>query len=401
MSFLRAIPPAASPLTFQDLVHGFRGILGNRATERLEKELKDYFGVRHVILVSSGKAALYLILSGLHDMSGRRKVIIPAYTCFSVPSAVRFAGLDIVPCDIVPETLDFDYARLESSIGDDTLCVVPTHLFGIPADVEKACALCRAKGAFVVEDAAQAMGAVHEGRKLGTLGDVGFFSLGRGKNITCGSGGIILTSSDGIADAIRARFAEVGNVPAAGYMKDILEIVFMTIFLHPGLFGVPKRLPFLKLGETRFHESYPLTRLTGFQAGLLRDWPSKLEKLNRARAARGDGYRNRLGLAGSMPIYSGSFAYNRFPVYTGDRRSKDALCAEGDLLGITPMYPSAVHRIPQLRGCFEGAEFRGADLVSDTLVTLPTHILLDDRDSESIGDRVAGLKRYPMEAPCT
>ncbi|MBE0568166.1 MAG: DegT/DnrJ/EryC1/StrS family aminotransferase [Deltaproteobacteria bacterium] len=401
MSICRAIPPSAAPISMMELMQGFLGIVRKGAEEKLETGLKKYFGAEHVFLVSSGKAALFLILAGLHGMTGRRKVILPAYTCFSVPSAVRFAGLDIVLCDIVPETLDFDYSRLERLIAEDTLCVVSTHLFGIPADTPKVRGLCKAKGAFVVEDAAQAMGVVHEGNPLGTGGDVGFFSLGRGKNITCGSGGIVITTSDAIADAIRARYDESEKVPTAEYLKTILEIVFMMIFLRPGLFGLPKRLPFLKLGETRFYRSYPVRKFTGFQAGLLRDWSSKIERLNRTRILHGDRYMTRLGLSGRMPIYSRGYSYNRFPVFSKDKRAKDALCEEGDLFGITPMYPSPVHRIPELRGSFDRLEFGGADRVSDTLVTLPTHILLDDRDSESISERVERHRLNLQEEPCT
>ena len=401
MNAARAIPPAAAPVTLRELAHGILGIAGKDAQGDLERGLREYFGAGHVLLVSSGKAALYLVLKGLNDLTGRKKVIIPAYTCFSVPSAVRFAGLEIVPCDIVPETLDFDYSRLEELIGGDTLCVVSTHLFGIPADTEKALEMCKGAGAFVVEDAAQAMGGARGGKKLGTLGDVGFFSLGRGKNITCGSGGIVLTSSDAIAGAVRARLDEAEKLPAAEYVKNVLEIVFMMAFLRPRLFWLPKRLPFLKLGETHFHASYPVRRFTGFQAGLLVDWPSKLERLNRFRAMHGGRYRSRLGLSGRMPIYSGDCPYNRFPVFAADWRSKEELCAAGDDLGITPMYPSAVHRIPELRGCFDGLEFPGADRVSDTLVTLPTHALIDDRDSDTICEQVAGHGSNLREASCT
>ncbi|MBE0604111.1 MAG: DegT/DnrJ/EryC1/StrS family aminotransferase [Deltaproteobacteria bacterium] len=401
MSVIRAIPPAAAPITLRELMNGLQGILGKDAERNLEKGLKEHFGTRHVFLVSSGKAALYLILCGLHRLTGKKKVIIPAYTCFSVPSAVRFAGLEIVLCDIVPETLDFDYPRLERLIGEDTLCVVSTHLFGIPADTERVRGLCGAKGAFVVEDAAQAMGVAKDGKDLGTLGDVGFFSLGRGKNITCGSGGVILTASDAIAGAIRVLHDKAERVPAVAYAKNVLEIVFMMVFLRPSLFGIPKRIPFLKLGETHYYESYPVRRFTGFQAGILTGWPSKLERLNRARARHGNRYKGRLGLSGRCPVYSGECPYNRFPVFAGDRRSKEALCEEAEMLGITPMYPSAVHRIPELGGSFDGQEFRGADRVSDTLVTLPTHILLEDRDTESIGERVARHGSNLLEAPCT
>jgi perosamine synthetase len=388
MNAHRAISPAAAPISIMDLAHGFLGIVQKGAKAKLEKEIKEYSGAGHAFLVSSGKAALFLILSALNGMTGKRKVIIPAYTCFSVPSAVRFAGLEIVLCDIDPETLDFDYSRLERLIDEDTLCVVSTHLFGIPANTIKVCRLCEGKKTFVVEDAAQAMGAVHEGAMLGTLGDVGFFSLGRGKNITCGSGGVILTSSGEIAEAIRARYRDVEKVPAAEYLMDILAIVFLMIFLRPHLFWLPKNMPFLKLGETRFYQYYPLRKFTGFQAGLLFDWTCKLERLNRLRSAHGDRYMIRLGLSGRMPIYSSGYIYNRFPVFVKDKAAKEALCSSAGRLGISPMYPSSVHRIRELDGCFDALEFKGADRISETLVTLPTHILLEDRDSEEICERV-------------
>ena len=76
---------------------------------------------------------------------------------------------------------------------DETLCVLAIHLFGIPANLDRIKKLCRKKDIFIVEDAAQAMGGEYKGGMLGTIGDVGFYSLGRGKNITCGSGGIIVT----------------------------------------------------------------------------------------------------------------------------------------------------------------------------------------------------------------
>lgn len=121
-------------------------------------------------------------------------MVIPAYTCFSVPSAVVKAGLDVALCDLDASTFDFDYRLLEAAVNEKTLCVIPSHLFGIPSEMDRVNAICREKGVYVVEDAAQAMRGPTKG-KLGTLGDVGFFSLGRGKNITCGSGGIIVTNS--------------------------------------------------------------------------------------------------------------------------------------------------------------------------------------------------------------
>jgi dTDP-4-amino-4,6-dideoxygalactose transaminase len=81
-----------------------------------------------------------------------------------------------------------DFEKLKTLSDDDILCIIPTHLFGIPSDVGRIRDICEAKGIYILEDAAQALGVTVGGRKAGTLGDVGFFSLGRGKNITSGSG---------------------------------------------------------------------------------------------------------------------------------------------------------------------------------------------------------------------
>ena len=124
MNIRRTVPPTAAPISFTDLVHGFRGIMNRKFHATLEEEMKEYFGTNHVFLASSGKAALFLILSALKRLRGKRKVILPAYTCFSVPSSVRMAGLEIVLCDLRPETLDYDFAQLKKLVDDETLCVL-------------------------------------------------------------------------------------------------------------------------------------------------------------------------------------------------------------------------------------------------------------------------------------
>jgi len=110
------------------ILHGLAGVLyGKRYLNRLSEEFKDYFGVGSVFFVSSGRAALYLILQALKSLSPKQQVVIPAYTCFSVPSAIVKAGLKVTLCDVDPETFDFDRNQLEKTIGQDTLCVIPTH----------------------------------------------------------------------------------------------------------------------------------------------------------------------------------------------------------------------------------------------------------------------------------
>ncbi|HZW36455.1 MAG TPA: DegT/DnrJ/EryC1/StrS family aminotransferase, partial [Candidatus Deferrimicrobiaceae bacterium] len=161
----RTIPPAAAPVPIRDLFRGVSGLFRGGYLDPLEDEIKGYFGSRFVFLVSSGKGALVLILRALSSLRNRRKVVIPAYTCYSVPSAIVKAGLDIALCDVDPDTLDFDYGRLEAIVDEKTLCVVPTHLFGIPSDIDRVRRTCEGKGIFIVEDAAQAMGGGSAERK--------------------------------------------------------------------------------------------------------------------------------------------------------------------------------------------------------------------------------------------
>jgi len=188
----RTLPPAAAPLLPSDLLSGVKGIIfGSRQVEGLRQELREFFDKEHCFLVSSGKAALTLILMGLKELHpDRDQVLLPAFACYSVPSAIVRAGLQIQLCDIDLKTLDYDFDLLEEKLKNPRLlCVMSVHLFGLPSDVERIRRMRQDSDITIVEDAAQAMGGEWEGRKLGTQGDVGFFSLGRGKALTAVEGG--------------------------------------------------------------------------------------------------------------------------------------------------------------------------------------------------------------------
>jgi dTDP-4-amino-4,6-dideoxygalactose transaminase len=387
----KTTPPAAAPIGFQELLSGLRGCLEQGVVERREEEIRDYFGSEHVFFLSSGKAALFLILSALKEPGNRRKVIIPAYTCFSVPSAIRKAGLEIVPCDILPESLDFDPGQLESLCDQDTLCVVPTHLFGLPADVSRVREIAGKRGAYVVEDTAQAMGVSRDGKKLGTIGDVGFFSFGRGKNVTCGSGGMIVTSSPSIAGKIRTLYDSLGHEPIGESARTFFETCFMRIFLSPSLYWFPRGLPFLKLGETEYHEDFPVFRIGRLKAGLLKGWKERLERSNEVRKAATHRYIETLGLKKGIGIYSSESPCLRFPVYLCDLSGKETACESFGHLGISPMYPAPVHRIREIQARFGASTYPSSEKIVRTLVTLPTHPLV----SESARNRLcSGIDGY-------
>ncbi len=397
MKIQRTIPPAAAPLDMRSLAHGVVGMfMRERYRKRLILEIKDYFGVKYVVLVSSGKAALTVILTALKSLSpGRTRVLIPAYTCFSVPSAVVKAGLKVSICDIDPHTFDFDYKLLADAVNSDTLCVIPDHLFGIPADIENIMNVCKGRDVFVVEDAAQAMGGKYEERFLGTIGDVGFFSLGRGKNITCGSGGIIVTNSDVIAQAIEKEYALLEEFSATEVVKDFVKVVLLRIFINPALYWFPSGLPNLRLGETIFYRDFPVKKLAGMHAGLLTNFPKRLEVSNEIRKENADWFKDKLRLP-LVHITPRSFLRLPLTVKNRDMKEKILSISRAKGLGVSPLYPTPINEIKEIRDQFAGMVFPRAKEISDCLLTLPTHHLLSRKDKERISRYLNGQDEVPI-----
>jgi perosamine synthetase len=394
MKIQRTVPPAAAPIDAKSLAAGLAGIFASqRYFDALACELREYFGVKHVFLVSSGKAALVLILQALHSLAPeKRTVTIPAYTCFSVPSAIVKSGLDISLCDVGKDSFDYDHGLLSEAVGRDTLCVVASHLFGIPADMNKIRKLSDERNVFIVEDAAQAMGGKHNGKLLGTIGDAGFFSLGRGKNVTCGSGGIIITDDDRIAAAVEKRYSVLAAPRLGETIADYLKALLLTVFIRPSLYWLPAGLPFLKLGKTLYDPMFSMKKLSGMQAGLLKQWRRRLDESNRVREENvkffcdGPGQHQEQ----TRPLL-------RMPAIWRSREERDRIygesCRQG--LGISLMYPSGINEIREIRDRFNGRTYRSAQEIAGRLAAVPTHQLLSVADKKQIRQLIRNQVTLP------
>jgi len=399
MRVQRTLPPAAGLLGLRDLLRGYLALIsGDRALDRAAATLRADFDVEHVFLVSSGQAALALILRALHRLRERREVLIPAYTCFSVPAAVERAGLSVKLADVHPETFDFDVDALDRALDSRTLCVVAHHLLGIPSDIARVRRACERAGAFLVEDAAQAMGGQSPDGPLGTLGDVGFFSLGRGKSVTAGSGGVILTRSRDIAAALAREYDQLEKPGAATGLRELARACAMYLFIRPWLYWIPASLPFLRLGETHFDRDFPMRRMSPVNAGLLAGWRTRVARANVIRARSSARFRAALGLSSAE---SPDIPYLRFPVLMASRGECDRACAAAAIrgLGVSRMYPAPVNEIPEIRDRFAGQSFPSAKLIAERLLTLPTHSLVSDRDRRAICDLIAASQ--PSSTPST
>ena len=392
----RTLPPAVAPIGFRHIAHGILALFqSDRAARTFGEQLKEYFQTKHCFLLSSGKASLTLILRALKALyPDRDEVLIPAFTCYSVPSAVVRAGLKIRMCDIEPETLDFDYRELSEQLANPRLlCVIPTHLFGVTADTSRVREMVGGRSITIVEDAAQTMGAENNGRKIGTFGDVGFFSLGRGKAFSTVSGGIIITNSDEIGQALKCQFDAIGAYRVAEQLMLVIYAVALSLLSRPRLFWIPASLPFLGLGKTYFQPGFSIKRMSAFQAGLVTRWQVRLVEQRRIRQRNADHLiRSGVKLAGGAKLSSSGLI--RFPVLVSNRAEKLAVVCQSTRQGLggADAYPGTVDSIAELRGLVIGGTSVKARAIAERILTFPVHSYVTESDME----KIAGLLREPQ-----
>jgi len=384
------LPPASSPFSLKDIWNGARGFLDGRAAlARFEAEVRAFFHADHVLLLSTARAGLAMALQAFQRMASTRyKVIIPGYTCWVVPAAVVRAGLEPVACDNAPYSFDYDYDCLESLLALDVLGVVAQHMFGVPADMDRLRSVVKGRGIFVLEDAAQSMGGKVNGRLLGTMGDVGIFSLGRGKNLSTVSGGILTTNNGEIGANLAAARPALEDCPPLQEVVIFLEALAMASFLHPRRFWFPALLPWLKLGETLFDLDFPLHSLGGVQAGLSFQWVERLERFCQTRRVHAQYLLNQVPKLRKVCPLAFEEAGNgpRLPCFVADDQARNALLRDAARqgLGMALTFPDAVDGIPY----FKDAPWRGtlpeARRLARETVTLPIHPFVSQEDLQRI-----------------
>jgi dTDP-4-amino-4,6-dideoxygalactose transaminase len=176
--------------------------------KEFQKELETYLGVKHVIPCANGTDALQIAMMAL-DLKPGDEVITADFTYVATAEVIGLLGLKPVLVDVVPDTFDIDIAAIEKAITPKTKAIVPVHLFGQCADMDKIMALAKKHNLFVIEDTAQAIGAEYTSadgskKKAGTIGTIGCTSFFPSKNLGCyGDGGAIFTNDDALAAKIR------------------------------------------------------------------------------------------------------------------------------------------------------------------------------------------------------
>jgi len=202
--------------------------LGPGNIREFESAFAEYIGVRQAIFVSSARVALYLILkeSGLKPGD---EVLLPAFTFFAVPRVIKALKLIPVFVDVNPQDCSMDLKAAESLVTPRTRAVIPTHLFGIAADMDAAVSFARRHDLMVIEDCAQGCGGEVSGRRLGSIGDAGYFSFSLTKNITCLGGGMITTDRDDLAAEIRKEMNSRPPVSSGSLAVNAIKLSIMKI----------------------------------------------------------------------------------------------------------------------------------------------------------------------------
>ena len=324
--------------------------------EALEAEMSTYLGVRHAIGVASGTDALLLPLKALEAEPGS-DVIVPSFTFFATAGAVWNAGLRPVFCDVHPQTFNVTREAIERVWTDRTVAVVAVHLFGQMADMTSIRQLTQERRAFLLEDAAQAIGARRGSCRAGSAGDAAAFSFFPTKNLGCfGDGGMVTTNDDSIADKVR------------------------KLRVHGGV-------------KMYHHEMVGTnSRLDALQAAILR---AKLPHLDGWTAARRRNALRYMELLSGVPevglpvVQNGSYhVYNQFTLQT-ERRDELRQHLSDAGIGSGIYYPVPLH----LQQCFSALGSQPGDLpvserLCDRVLSLPVYPELRDEDVRTVAEAV-------------
>jgi perosamine synthetase len=185
--------------------------------EEFEQAVAQSIGTSRAIGVNSGTSALHLAVRALGISEGQ-EVIVPSFAFIAVANVVRYERAVPVFIDIDPHTLNLDPAGIEEAITPRTRAIIVVHTFGCPAALDEILLIARRHHLFVIEDAAEALGAQFDGRKVGSFGDAAVFGFYPNKQITSGEGGMIVTDNPGVA-ALARKLRNQGRSESGDWLQ--------------------------------------------------------------------------------------------------------------------------------------------------------------------------------------
>lgn len=390
MTFLA---PAGVRLHLTDLGAGIRLGLEKGCASTLVRQLAHAATRDDAWLFSTGRAAMTVALQAIRSapgLTGRSEVVIPGYTCYSVAAAVQRAGLTPRLCDVDPYTLSLDPDSLQRIDFGRVLAVISANLYGLPNRLLEIENLARANGAFMIDDAAQALGARYMDRAVGAFGDAGLYSFDKGKVITTLQGGALVAGREFRALIVN-QLAEASKTTSLTVTLALLaKLAVYVAGLHPSIYDMVRRLP-LGLGTTPYDTHFPIRGYSRVLAGVALQQLRRLDSLNEVRRRNAAGLTMALTGCRSIkpvwPLPEARPVFVRYPVLVDARSRQDLITAfEQGGIGATGSYPAALIDVPQVKQLLpqDQAVTPGAREVAGRIVTLPTHGYVPT----GLGDRI-------------
>jgi dTDP-4-amino-4,6-dideoxygalactose transaminase len=335
--------------------------LGPKVAE-FEKEVAGYCGTKRAIGVASGSDALLLALMAV-GVGRDDEVITSPYTFFATGGAIARLGAVPVYVDIDPRTYNIDPARIEPAITGRTKAIMPVHLYGQCADMDPIMEIARRRGLFVIEDAAQAIGAEYRGRRAGSLGDIGCLSFFPSKNLGAyGDGGMITTDNEGIADLL-VSLREHGQTLKEG-------------------------------GETTMYHHWTIglnSRLDAIQAAILTAKLRHLDQWSDGRSRNADYYTGRFAGSPVVPPHREQWSRHIYNQYMIRVQKRDELMKhlKDRGIGCALYYPVPLH----LQECFSSLGYKDGDLpesekASRETLSIPVFSLLTDEEKDYVASTI-------------
>ena len=329
-------------------------VLGEPVAQ-FERDFAVYCGAKEAVALNSGTSALHLALLAAGIGPGDEVITVP-FTFVATVSAILYTGATPVLVDIEPGTFTMDVAAAERAITPRTRAILPVHLYGHPAEMDRVMDLARRRHLIVIEDAAQAHGAEFNGRRVGSIGDMGCFSFYPGKNLGAyGEGGAVVTDNADYANRLRL-------------LRN---------------WGEDRKYHHILRGYNY--------RMEALQGAILGVKLRHLERWTEARRAHATRYGELLSASGlKLPVERSGcrHVYHLYTVRVADRdRLRESLSAEGIHTGVH--YPVPVHMQPAFADLgYRQGDFPASEAAAKEVVSLPMFPELTDEQIRTVADAV-------------
>ena len=378
---------AYSPVTPTSIVRALLASagMGGDAAVALRARLVSRYAADDCVLCGSGTQALqHAIATALTHKKRDGFIALPAFNCYDMASAALGAGVRVALYDVNPLTLAPDLASFERVLASGASAAVVAYLYGVPFEWEAVAGLARRFGVPLIEDAAQGHGASWRDTPLGALGRLSIVSFGRGKGWTGGNGGALLLRDIPLS---LVAAPETGN----GNARTTLGLAAQWLLGRPALYGAPRAMPGLALGETVYHSPSAVSSMpiASAAAALATEEASTSEADCRRANARRLSVELAGGNAERILVPSGAEpGYIRFPLLR--HGGMQSLPARASALGISASYPTTLAQLPSLQASLVSVEegFPGAERLVRELVTLPVHSRVSDVELSEIAEMV-------------